>query len=376
MPNPIKVMVSSRCDSSVTFSDGTLTLSELRKEIKTILESEQLLEQQSFDVWINEHDTAAASANEDAWEHCLNQAASAEIFICLFNGEAGWGLNKKDVGICHAELEMALRTGRSKVCAVTLPYSKGKKTAGEVSRNKDFQDYFNKQKLYRGSTIQTRTDAINLVKKSVVSQLFQLARRGKASSKADKYDRGEALNWNRLSFVKRKEVMESTLLDYFIGNGGSDAEGNSVCYKINNKKVHVHVSAIPAALTISEAKELVGRPQLQDHVLCGGVKYNKVPGPIHIIACHRNITETQALSVLGFPDAVIIKSGFGVYVADNIQKCQLVFFDECRDSVSTKHKAQMFFDWLELSDEGAEMLERANARRKIIAEIVKHAKTS
>jgi len=87
---------------------------------------------------------------------------------------------------------------------------------------------------------------------------------------------------------------------------------------------------------------------------------------VHIIACHKSVTENQAVGLLGFPDATIITPPFGVYVADNIQKVQLVFLANCRDESSTRYAVQRFFDWLNRSGEATYLADRARGRKAIV----------
>jgi hypothetical protein len=122
-------------------------------------------------------------------------------------------------------------------------------------------------------------------------------------------------------------------------------------------------------MNIAEARELMGRPHLSDHTASRALANARRAGPIHIVGCHRGVTEAQAISVLGFPDAVTVKSGFGVYVADNVQKVQLIFLDNCRDNAATRHMTQLVFDWLDHSGEAAELVQRAKSRRKIVRTI-------
>ena len=90
---------------------------------------------------------------------------------------------------------------------------------------------------------------------------------------------------------------------------------------------------------------------------------------MHVIACQKNITEAQAMSLLGFPDATIVSGTFGVYIADNIQKIQLCLITNCRDAASTRHGLQKLFDWLERTGEDQLLAGRAASRSKILSAI-------
>ena len=96
-------------------------------------------------------------------------------------------------------------------------------------------------------------------------------------------------------------------------------------------------------------------------------------GPVHVIACHKSVNESQAMSLLGFPDATIVPGAFGIYVADNVQKIQLCLIANCRDESSTRHGLQKLFDWLAQTGEETLLAERAAARSRIVGAIAKEA---
>ena len=365
---PLRVMISSRCEDAVPLNGEYPSLTELRNEIKEDLENEQLFKQALFAVWINE-EGYPAPGDENAWEHCLRQAEESEIFICLFNGNAGWtGPQRGDFGICHAELETALKTGRAKVRLVELPEEPDRKV---TPADKRFREFIDKQGLFRGGAIATKEDLFKRVHEAVLDAVLDLARRGRTQSKKDRYDRGEALEWNRLSFADRKSAIEETIIDALKHRQGSEENNDEQFVRINSTKVLVRVSAVPGPMNVAEARELMGRPHLSDYTATNALTTANRAGPIHIIGCHRSVTETQAISVLGFPDAVTVKSGFGVYVADNVQKVQLIFLANCRDNAATRHMVQLLFDWLDHSGEAAELVQRAKSRRRIVRAIAK-----
>jgi len=121
-------------------------------------------------------------------------------------------------------------------------------------------------------------------------------------------------------------------------------------------------------MTVASAREMVGQPFLRDYESADLLKGER-GGPIHLIACHRSVTEAQAAKQLGFPDATIVSPAFGVYVADNIQKIQMVFIANCRDETSTRHGVQRFFEWLEQSGEAKLLSDRAASRARIVQAI-------
>lgn len=142
---------------------------------------------------------------------------------------------------------------------------------------------------------------------------------------------------------------------------------------VNGASLLFRVHGIPAATSVAAAREMVGRPFLLDYRDATALK--KVDGgPMHMVACNRGVTEAQATAVLGFPDATVVSSTFGVYVADPIQKIQLVFIANCRDQTSTRHGVQLFMEWLDSSGEGGRLAQRASARSEIVQVMAQHQK--
>ena len=94
-------------------------------------------------------------------------------------------------------------------------------------------------------------------------------------------------------------------------------------------------------------------------------------GPVHLIACQKSATEKQATDLLGFPDATVVTTTFGIYLVDPVQKIQLVLLANCRDATSSRFAVQRLFDWLERSGEGDAVVQRARSRKKIVTTIRK-----
>ena len=198
--------------------------------------------------------------------------------------------------------------------------------------------------------------------------LITLTQRGVHDSGTGRFDMGQALDWNRMGFRERKSAMEDVLADAVLGRKGSKQCSGGILTQIASTKVLVACHAIPAALSIAAAKELVGQPFLQDHELIDSLLPDS-GGPLHLISCHKTATEIQAIKLLGFADATIVSGPFGVYVADKVQKVQFVFFNNCRDEARTRHAAQRFFEWLEQTGEDLLLAKRALSRARIVKAI-------
>lgn len=171
-------------------------------------------------------------------------------------------------------------------------------------------------------------------------------------------------------------AMKNVLREAMRQRPGSSTDGEHLFVRLGGVDILCVPSAIPAALTVSAAKEMVGQPFLRDHKLSSTLTKGKKKrgGPIHVIACHKGATEAQATRLLGFPDATVVSAPFGIFVADNVQKVQFAFIVNCRDESTTRHGVQRFFEWLAQSGEEALVAERAKARGRIVAAIAKEVK--
>ena len=354
-------MLSSRClDEFPIGSNSTLT--NLRKELKTEIESALVLGRKLFEVWINE-DAPPAEGTQDSWDACLQAVRDCDVLIVLTNGNAGWAAGAQDIGICHAEYMEGLRSAQAKVRLVALPtVAEAEGAAGE--RNRRFQDYLSQQTAFRGGEVKTVADAKKRVFEALSDAMISLTQRGVKASASTRFDIGAALDWTRLDFRRRKMAMESTLKEALGGLKGAKAMDDGVAVKLSGKNVAVVVHAIPSAFSVAAARELVGRPFLEDHRRINLI--NSLHGPLHLIACHRGVTETQATSLLGFPDATVVSGPFGVFVADDVQKVQFAFLANCRDDSQTRHACQRFFEWLQQTGEAALVARRAVSRARIV----------
>lgn len=208
-------------------------------------------------------------------------------------------------------------------------------------------------------------DLVLRTKELVRELVLQLAHEGAREVKQSGSNTGEALDWSRLNFAERQIAMTETIAASLAAKDRASVDGTLIKVPISGKSVLFKATAIPAAFSVSAAREMVGQPFLRDHELVESLTGN-VGGPVHIIACHKGVSEGQAMGLLGFPDATIVGGSFGVYVADNIQKIQLCLISNCRNAAATKHGLQKFFEWLSKTDEDALLASRAASRSKIL----------
>jgi hypothetical protein len=199
-----------------------------------------------------------------------------------------------------------------------------------------------------------------------------MVRQGSAAARKGRFDTGAPLDWSRLDFSDRKAAIEGVLRAMLVENGAVNA-GPGHVREVNGVPVFFLCHGVPAAMTVPAAREMVGRPFLQDHQFTPYLK-DEICGPVHVIGCHKGATENQAANLLGFPDAIIVTPAFGVYAADNVQKIQLALLANCRDGSTTRSAAQDFFQWLSQTGEANFLAERAAGRRAIVAEIAAHLK--
>jgi hypothetical protein len=360
-------MISSRCNDYFPDNTTSQTLSDIRKEIKREIENTRLFDKQIFEVWINE-ETPPQGGTWDSWDTCMEAVKDSDILISLFNGHAGWASTGSDIGICHAELMMGYSSAPAKVRVINLGNLTKAVNSDEINRNNRFMDFIKTQSFFRGGEIITSEDLKDRVKEAINDAVVKLTQSGVQIASQGKYHSGEPLKWSHLNYLDRQEKMRSVLKDTIRHRPNSFMKGNLLFATFAEIEILVIPNAIPDAITVSQAKEMVGQPFLQDYQYNNEIE-DKQGGPIHIIACHKGASETQAKKLLGFPDALVVDAPFGIFVADNIQKVQFVFIENCRDETTTRHGVQRFFEWLEQNGEDILLAERATARYRIIKAI-------
>ncbi|MFO0840901.1 MAG: hypothetical protein U0797_00695 [Gemmataceae bacterium] len=364
----LHVMLSSRCNDYFPAGQKTSRLSDVRKELKAAIEAIEIAGKKVFEVWINE-DTPPQGGTWDSWDVCIEAAKGCDILLAISNGNAGWGSAAGDVGICHAELMTGLSTAPAKVRLVALDNITISKDA-DGDRNRRFQDYIGKQSLFRGGTVKTIDELKERVKEALYDALVCLAQAGVREASRGKFHSGDALDWSRLDFAARQREMIRVLRSAILTRSGSMEESGKVIVRMNGQEVLCEPHAIPAALSVGPARELVGQPFLRDHLLAANLTGRR-GGPVHLIACHKTATESQALKLLGFPDATVVAAPFGVFVADPVQKVQFAFITNCRDEATTRHGLQRFMEWLAQTGEEVLLATRAMARARIVRAIAK-----
>lgn len=359
----IRVMISSRCGDKIQLGGVERELTDLRRAVKECVEKVQPFGTQIFECWINE-DSPPKEGSSDSWEHCLEQVRQCEVLLVLYNGNAGWSAGDEDIGICHAEFAEGLATGAAKVFVIELPESGPNK-----GKNKRFRQFYKKQSRFRVEAADG-DKVLEQVPQILQEALVEMVRLGGLEARKGRFDTGDALDWSRLSLVDRQAEMKSVMTRYLEGLSGAEVVDRGVFLKVNKKPVLLCVHAIPAALTVPVARELVGRPFHRDHEL-KDVLGKRGSGPVHIIACHKGATESQAAQLLGHFDAVFVSTSFGIYAADEVHKIQFLLLAQCRDETSTRHAISRARKWLDASGEAEHLVRRAQGRRRIVQAIAK-----
>lgn len=363
----LKIFISSKNKDKILYQGEETELSEIRRIIKHRLESARLFDKKIFEVWINE-DESSAEGTIDAWEKCLDEVRIADIVLCIYNGDAGWTKRGGDIGICHAELKTARDSEPNKVRVVKTILVDRNENSAKESRNKKFQKYINDWNPFMAEGI-TGEELIKISCETIKESVIDLAYAGRLNPNKSAFFLGDSLKWSRFSYQERKEIIENTLINSLKEKKADIIGKNIAIIKKNKELLILKCEAIPDSLSISEAREMVGQPFLYDYEDAPVLEEQKAIGPIHLIGCHKTITESQARKILGFPNATLVKGPFGIYVADNLQMIQLIFLQDCRNETETIHVLQRFLDWLDQSGEVEHLLERAKKRKKIVRTI-------
>ena len=360
----IKIMISSRCnDPFPVAAKGPKRLSDFRAQLKAEIEAIRIFGQPVYEVWINEK--AAEDSSQQAWDHCMEQARDCDVFIALFNGNAGWPDNAGTIGICHAEFEKAYKSAPGKVFVVNIhePKAKGAPSGGIHT---SFQEYIQRLRRFDTRAASSEAQLLEAVRRIVAQATVKMVQRGVRDASQGTSYVGPALDWSRLSYAGRVARMQRAALSALSQDSASAAvDGNRAQRKIDGKPILFVVSAVPDAMSVAAAREIVGQPHLSDHALNDNLK-KPHGGPVHLIACHKSVTEAQARTMLGFPDATVVSAPFGIYVVDPVQSIQLVLVAQCRDESSTRIGVQRFLEWLDESEQAAALVRHAAKRKTVI----------
>jgi hypothetical protein len=365
----IRVMISSRCNDYPMAGGGNFPLRQLRKSLKARIETEEVFGQPLLLCFINEKEPSKSAAR-DLWDHCLMEIRRSHIVIVLYSGDAGWSAEAADDGICHAELSAALYSGRDRSYVLQLPLT----AKDPDERDQRFRARFATELQFTGAPTHSADEAEALVLQTLAEAVADLTRGGATLLRKESYSLGEALDWSRLAYAERKATMEASCIAALADHSPGVAaliDSHHATLLVAGTGILFCVHAIPAATSLAAAREMVGKPFLADHLHLRTAP--KAQGPVHVIACHRTATEKQATDLLGFPDATVVSTRFGIYLVDPVQRIQLVMLANCRDQATTRYAVQRLFDWLARSGQDSALARHARARGRIVRAIQKEA---
>jgi hypothetical protein len=352
--SPLKVMISSRCATVIPLKEerGTrlVTLTEIRAAAKERLEGIKFGHLELFEVWINEF-APSAGLDFTSWNLCTREAEQADIFVYLDSPDPGWFDSKRagSIGICHAELQAAVESGRRKVRGVKIPYDETGLTADEVARNKAFAAYKRDARIepFRPEILPTDTidGAVDKLVEAVFAAVVELTKAGRRASSAAQYSLGDAMTWAEMDISSREGAMEVAVEDAM-----SEMELSG--------SYEPHVLA--EAYSLSWARERLGKPFLSPPSGSDG-------RPL-LIACYKSITENQARSFLGHAAVMTVITEFGLFARDLRTHTQVVFLKHCRDKGCLKQRLLSAEEWLKTIEESV----KDTRDRRVQIEVAMH----
>lgn len=372
----ISVMISSRCKAKISFDGKQVLLSDLRERLKKEIETLAFWpgQEKIFKCWINET-SSGSGLDETWWERSVDESGGGDIVIVFYNGESGGPIKDGPIGICHAEVEAARRDGKKVRVIPILPLAKESKNMAQRERDKAFQKYMEDLAIF-SAPANSGEQLIERVQHEIRDVVVKLVQDAAKTPDLSKSNVGPALEWHRMNYAERQNAMR-TQLHYILGRlaGSKEIEAEKIKDKwltlwllLGGKRVLAALHAIPASFSQSAAREIVGQPFLMDHTLHDQLKAGD-GGPVHFVACYKGATESQALKMLGFPDATVVPGRFGLHVADSVQKIQIVLLKNCQTPTAVTESVNMWFEWVRRSGEDQLVGKRAAARKRIIAAI-------
>ncbi len=371
----IRVMISSRCKTRISFQKKQVWLSDLREKLTSEIESVRLWDDQPqlFDCWINEESTGSA-ADETWWERSVNESKDADILLVLYNGESGGAIKDGPMGICQAELDNAMTNSRKVRVIPIVPLADLPKNKAQRARDEAFRAYVDNLSMF-APEVNSGEELLNRVRHELRDLVVGLVQNAATTPDLSKSNIGPALEWHRMSYVMRESAMRTTL-ETVLAEAGSETgsatggEWTTMWITLAGKKILAALHAVPAALSQPAAREIVGQPFLMDHTLHSQLGKGD-GGPVHIVACYKSVTESQALKMLGFPDATVVPGRFGLHVADSVQKIQIVLLKNCQSPAGTRDALNNWLQWVKRTAEDQLVAARAADRKRIIDAIAK-----
>lgn len=366
----IRLMISSRCKTRISFENKQVWLSDLREKLTSEIRSVKLWDdqQQLFDCWINEDSTSSAT-DETWWERSIDESRDADILLVIYNGESGGAIKGGPMGICQAELDNSMTNSKKVRVIPIVPLAELPKNKAQRARDEAFRAYVENLDIF-APEVKDGEQLLKRVRDEVRDLVVALVQNAATTPDLSKSNIGPALEWHRMSYVKREAAMRGQL-EAVLSQSGNKVSNSTVgewttmWLMLAEKKILAALHAVPAALSQSAAREIVGQPFLMDHTLHPQLARGD-GGPIHIVACYKSVTESQALKMLGFPDATVVPGRFGLHVADSVQKIQIVLLKNCQSPSATRDALNTWLQWVKRTAEDQLVAARAADRKRII----------
>jgi hypothetical protein len=321
--------------------------------------------QSAFEVWINEPSEAVPA--DDSWfEESLEQARDADIVIALFSGDPGSVLPGRGQGVCHAELDEARTDTPVKVRIIDVRGALADDPPDDAEAEA-FTATVEALHLMTGQRPVNDREIVAEVLAAVAAATARLALHGIVEARRGAKSLGDALDWRRHNFHKRKDVMEEVVLRRLEKLGGFiDTDRRHAVIDVDGDRLLAVVSAAPEGLSLASSRELIGQPQRDDHRLIDVLDRHGAIGPIHVIAVPAGASASQARALIGAPDVMTAVSSAGLWVADRIDRSQVLVIRDCANPSSTNIRVDQAFDWLRTSGEMGPLVKRARRRTDIL----------
>ena len=369
---PLEVMISSQVNAPA----GDRTLGEVRREIAHQLRADVLPGASIFAPWLSE-EQGALTQSDTAWDTCMAAARACDILLVLYTGRAGWVRKELGLGICHSEYDTGVASNPTKVRVVRLDGPdldavKESAAAGTQDEDTAFYSAMDAGEGWRSSA-STADELVGRALEAVWWALVDLARAGARAGWRSRNLLGESLDWASLGFAERERKMQAALAVALVGQdrSGRDLsppEGRTVVRPFGGSAVVFRTHAVPGPFALPEARASLGQPFRDEVALLSLIEGAKAGGPIHVIAVHQGVTETQVRKFIGRPDALVagLPGGAGFFASDDATFTQALFLANCRDGSRVLNVVGEAFDWLSRSKLDETVATRAAARTAIL----------
>jgi hypothetical protein len=358
--NKLKLFLSSRVNSSLIKLEKPYSLGDLRSFLRKKLELETFLHEEILEVVINE-ESFNSSIKKTAFDNCMDKMRESNIIVILYNGEAGWSLAGSDStnGICHEEFLIAVSEFSDMSFMINLSAFFDPATDTDILKKnnnfkKDIETHFGHSVSINATTtgeleekvfIQIKQYVLTAIEKSFTTQKYIV---GDSSVFAD------TLDWSKLNYSERINKLEKKLTTVFNPLAG---------FQDVLKQYH----AVPDNMSVSDARNTIGRPFLEEHNFIKNKEHKKYKtGVIHFVAVYGSVTETQVKTIVGYPDLTVIKASFGFYLWEKNMHIQIFFLKNCINPQTVQTRSSQVSNWLSSSKEQKNILARAKGRYAIL----------